>query len=55
MVDARVSSVDQKEDLDRQVGRKVLESFGELMHDRVESMYAEDVLRAGMLANAMLG
>ena len=33
------------------LGREVLESFGELMHDRVEPVYAEDVLRAGTLAN----
>jgi predicted nucleic acid-binding protein len=33
------------------LGREVLESFGELMHDRVEPVYAEDVLQAGMLAN----
>ena len=32
-------------------GREVLRSFGELMHDRVEPVYAEDVLQAGMLAN----
>ena len=33
------------------LGREVLESFGELMHDRVEPVYGEDVLQAGMLAN----
>ena len=27
-------------------GREVLESFGELMHDRVEPVYTEDVLGA---------
>ena len=32
-------------------GREVLRSFGELMHGRVEPVYAEDVLQAGMLAN----
>ena len=33
------------------LGKEVLENFAELMHERIEPVYADDILRAGRLAD----
>ena len=37
------------------LGREVLENFAELMHERIEPVYADDILRAGRLADELPG
>ena len=37
------------------LGREVLENFAEVMHERIEPVYADDMLRAGRLADELPG
>lgn len=37
------------------LGREVLENFAEVMHERIEPVYADDILRAGRLADELVG
>ena len=37
------------------LGREALENFAELMHERIEPVSADDILRAGQLADELPG